>query len=52
MSLFEFCGAMDDPAYHSVGDIVGRDGYDIQGQLLTTAKAVAATAFEILRPSE
>ena len=52
MSLFEFCGPMDDPEYHSVTDVVGRTGYDIKGQLLTTAKAVGATAFEILKLAE
>jgi len=52
MSLFEACGAMDDPEYHTPTDVVGRVGFDIEGSLMSISKATAATAMEILVPSD
>ena len=48
--FFERCGAIADPMYHNVDDVVKRDGFDIDGQLLSLSKACVAAAATLLEP--
>ncbi|KNC54524.1 peptidase M28 [Thecamonas trahens ATCC 50062] len=40
--VFENCDWIRDPMYHKEGDILDRPGYDVDGQLTTTTRAVIA----------
>ena len=42
------CGSIADPQYHNAGDVVKRDGFDIEGQLLSLSRAFISTALTVL----
>jgi len=46
--FFERCGSIADPQYHNAGDVVKRDGFDIEGEMLSMTKAVSAVALTVL----
>ena len=46
--FFERCGGIADDRYHDAGDVVDRRGFDIEGQLLSLSRGVAAVAFTVL----
>ena len=48
--FFERCGAIADPMYHNIGDVIKRDGLDIDGQTLSLSKACVAAALTLLEP--
>merc|ERR1719272_295845 len=48
--FFERCGAIADPMYHNAGDVIKRDGFDIDGELLSLTKACVANALTLLEP--
>eukprot|EP00039_Didymoeca_costata_P018448 m.333497 g.333497 ORF g.333497 m.333497 type:complete len:451 (+) comp17156_c0_seq1:91-1443(+) len=50
--FFERCGSIADPEYHSLGDVVRRSGFDIDGQLVSLTKGMIATAAVLLEPQE
>lgn len=48
--FFEAIGALDDPFYHTPEDVVDRDGFDIEGTLVSTTKGILSVTFTLLRP--